>query len=149
MIASVLLVLHLLGAVIWVGGMFFALLVLRPSLAAIPPETRLALHGEVFRRFFRVIWHVMPIMLLTGYLMLFLVYGGFANVGWNVHVMNTTGLVMSGIFVFIALVPFRRLRRADAAGDRATAVTEVGRIRSLIVFNLVLGLITVAVAAWR
>ncbi|HEX3348006.1 MAG TPA: CopD family protein [Acetobacteraceae bacterium] len=149
MIASVLLVLHLLGAVIWVGGMFFALLVLRPSLVVLQPPERLALHGQVFTRFFRVVWHVMPIMLLTGYAMVFAVYGGFANVGWNVNVMNATGLVMSAIFVFIALVPFRALRTAMAAGNAPAAAGAAARIRSLIGVNLLLGLITAAIAGWK
>ncbi len=144
---SLLLALHILGAVIWVGGMFFALLVLRPSLSVLEPPQRLALHGQVFARFFRVVWHVMPIMLLTGYALLFGVYGGFAFVAWNVHVMHLTGLIMSGVFVFIALVPFRALRAALATGDRANAVASVDRIRLLITVNLVLGLLTVAVAA--
>ena len=47
MIDNLLLALHLLGAVIWVGGMAFALLVLRPSLAELEPAARLALHGRV------------------------------------------------------------------------------------------------------
>ena len=144
--AELLLALHALGAVIWVGGMFFALLVLRPSLAVLEPPQRLALHGQVFARFFRVVWHVMPIMLLTGYAILFGVYGGFAGVGWNVHVMHLTGLIMSAVFIYLALVPHRALRTALAGDDRTAAVASVDRIRLLITVNLVLGLLTVAVA---
>ena len=46
------LALHILCIVVWVGGMFFALVVLRPSLAALEPAQRIALHNRVFRRFF-------------------------------------------------------------------------------------------------
>jgi uncharacterized membrane protein len=141
MIADVLLVLHLLGAVLWVGGMFFALMVLRPSLGAVPPEQRLELHRQVFRRFFRLIWHVMPIMLITGFAMVFVVYGGFSGVRWNVHLMMLLGLVMSAIFVALFFGPWAALRRG---GDAAL----VDRIRMLIQVNLVLGLIVVVVAAW-
>ena len=49
MIADVLLALHVLGAVLWVGGMFFALMVLRPSLAALSPPQRLDLGDGVAR----------------------------------------------------------------------------------------------------
>ena len=95
MIVSALLALHLLGAVLWVGGMAFALLVLRPSLAVLQPAQRLALHGEVFRRFFRIVWHAMPLLLVSGYAMLFGVFGGFAGVNWAVHLMHLLGLVMA------------------------------------------------------
>jgi len=37
------LALHILGAVVWVGGMFFALLVLRPGLSVLAPAQRLEL----------------------------------------------------------------------------------------------------------
>ena len=57
MIWALLKAIHLLGAAIWVGGMFFALLVLRPSLSVLEPPARLALHGAVFSRFFRIVWH--------------------------------------------------------------------------------------------
>ena len=138
--------LHLLGAVVWVGGMFFALLVLRPSLAVLEPPQRLALHGQVFARFFRIIWHVMPIVLLTGYALLFLGFGGFRGTGWTIHVMHTLGLVMAVVFAVIFFGPWRALREALAASDRAVAVASVDRIRKLILVNLILGLVTVAVA---
>lgn len=140
MIADLLLVLHLLGAVIWVGGMFFALAVLRPSLGVLTPPQRLDLHRQVFRRFFLIVWHVMPVMLVTGFAMLFVVYGGFAGARWNVHVMMLLGLIMSAIFVGLFFGPWAALRRD---GDPAV----VDRIRRLIQLNLALGLVVVVVAA--
>ena len=44
---SILITLHLLAAVVWVGGMFFAYVVLRPGMAVLEPPQRLALHGQV------------------------------------------------------------------------------------------------------
>jgi uncharacterized membrane protein len=141
---ALLLVLHLLSAVIWVGGMFFALLVLRPSLAVLEPQHRLALHRQVFRRFFLVVWHVMSLLLLTGFAMLFGVYGGFGGVGWNVHVMFLLGLIMAAVFVAIVFGPWRQMR---ASHDTQTAAGAADAIRRLITVNLVLGLLTVVVAA--
>jgi uncharacterized membrane protein len=140
MIGDVLLALHLLGAVIWVGGMFFALVVLRPSLAVLQPADRIALHLRVFKKFFLVIWHAMPILLLTGYAMVGLVYGGFPNVGWNVHVMHLFGLIMAAVFLWIFFGPWRALK----AGGGADAVE---RTRKLVLVNLLLGLVTVLVSA--
>ena len=145
---SVLGALHLLGAVFWVGGMAFALLVLRPSLSVLAPAERLALRGQVFRRFFRVVWHVMPITLLAGYGMLFLVFGGFAHVNWAVHLMHLLGLVMAAIFLAMFFGPWTAMRAALASGDSPAATGAADRIRRLLGITLVLGLATVVVAAW-
>ena len=69
---------HVLCAVIWVGGMFFAYVVLRPSLSVLEPIQRIALHTQIFRRFFLIVWHVMPLILLSGFAALFL-FGGMAT----------------------------------------------------------------------
>ena len=61
--------LHLLCAVLWVGGMFFSYVVLRPSMLAIEAPQRMILHTRVFRRFFLVIWHAMPIAIISGFAM--------------------------------------------------------------------------------
>jgi uncharacterized membrane protein len=144
---NVLLALHLLGAVAWVGGMAFALLVLRPSLSVLEPAQRLALHVQVFRRFFLIVWHAMPVMLITGFWMAFGIFG-IAAVGWAVHVMMALGLIMAAIFLALFFGPWRAMRAAMAAGDRAAAAASVDRIRLLIQLNLAIGVVTVVVAAW-
>lgn len=147
---NLLLALHILGAVAWVGGMLYALAVLRPALAVLEAGPRLALHVETLRRFFRVVWHVMPLSLLSGYALLFGVYGGFGYTGWNVHVMNLLALVMAAVFLYVVVGPWRDLTRA-MAGDMsgkagAGAPAAVARIRQLITLNLALGTLTVVVA---
>ena len=137
---------HVLCAVIWVGGMFFAYVVLRPSLSVLEPMQRIALHTQVFRRFFLVVWHVMPLILISGFAVLFGFYGGMANVGWNIHVMMLLGLIMSAVFVLIVFGPYARFRRTT---DRATAAACIDRIRKLIGINLLLGIVTVVVALLR
>ncbi len=133
------LALHILGAVVWVGGMFFAIIVLRPGSSVLPAAQRVELHAEVFRRFFRIVWHAMPLILLTGYAMLFGLYGGFAGVDWGIHVMHLLGLIMAAIFVAIVFGPYGRFRAAPSpAGADA--------IRKLVLVNLILGLITIVVA---
>jgi uncharacterized membrane protein len=133
------LALHILCAVVWVGGMFFTIFVLRPGLSVLVAAQRLELDAEIFRRFFRIVWHAMPLILLTGYAMLFGLYGGFAGVGWGIHVMHLLGLIMAAIFVAIVFGPYARFRAAPSlAGADA--------IRKLILINLVLGLVTIVVA---
>ena len=137
---------HVLCAVVWVGGMFFAYVVLRPSLSVLEPIQRIALHTQVFRRFFLVVWHAMPLILLSGFAVLFFFYGGLEYVGWNVHLMMLLGLIMSAVFLLIFFGPYARFRRTT---DRNTAAACIDRIRKLIGINLVLGIITIIVALLR
>jgi uncharacterized membrane protein len=141
---SVLKALHVLSAVLWVGGMFFAYVVLRPSLTVLDAPQRMALHGQVFRRFFLVVWHAMPVIVLTGFAMLFGYYGGMARVDWTVHVMLLLGLVMAAVFLAIWFGPYRAFR---AGIDSAAVAASTDTIRKLIAVNLVLGLVIVIVAA--
>ncbi len=48
----------------------------------------MALHGQTFRRFFLIVWHAMPLVLVTGWAMVFGVYGGFAHLPGAVNVMQ-------------------------------------------------------------
>jgi uncharacterized membrane protein len=134
------LALHILCAVLWVGGMFFALYVVRPGLLSLSSEQRLELHAEVFRRFFRVVWHTMPLILLSGYAMLFGLYGGFAGVDWGVHLMHLLGLLMAAIFVAIVFGPYARFRAQPTPAG-------VDAIRRLVLASLLLGVVTIAIAS--
>jgi len=148
MLGSLFYALHVLVAVLWVGGMAFAFLALRPVLASRPPPERLVLFEGVMRRFFRVVWHAMPILLVTGWALLFGWYGGFAGAGWHIHLMHATGLLMAGIFAGMFLGPWQAMRRALAAGETSLAGGHAGSVRRMVAANLALGLLTVAVAAW-
>ncbi len=148
MLANLLNALHVLFAALWVGGMAFALLALRPALASLEPPQRLAVLAGTHKRFFLLVWHAMPITILSGYGLLFGVYGGFRGTGWHVHVMHLTGLVMAAVFLFIALVPWRAMRAALAGGNLPAAAAANERIRRLVTLNLALGAFTIAVAAW-
>jgi len=131
---------HLLAMATWVGGMAYALLVLRPSLTVLDPATRLRLHGQTFRRFFLIVWHAMPLMLLTGWAMVIGIYGGFATLPWSVNVMQLLGLLMAVVFLVLFFGPWKRFRAAP--GAEAT-----DSIRRLIRVNLVLGVVIIIVAS--
>lgn len=148
MLGNLLYTLHVLGAALWVGGMAFALLALRPALAALEPPQRLLLHEGALKRFFLIVWHAMPALLLTGWALLFFWYGGFRGAGWHIHLMHATGLAMAAVFIALFLGPWRAFRAARAGGDTAAAAANADRVRLLVTVNFALGLITVAVAAW-
>ncbi len=139
---NLLLAVHLLSAVIWVGGMFYAIVILRPGLAVLDAAPRLQLHIVTLKKFFFYIWHVMPLMILTGWAMVFLVWGGFAAIPWSINAMQGLGILMALVFLYAFFGPWQRLRRAIRP-----PADLIPRIRSLIITNLVLGMITVVIGA--
>ncbi len=148
MSAQIAFALHVVFAALWVGGMAFAILALRPALAVLEPPQRLALMGRVHKRFFLIVWHAMPIVLLSGYFLLFGHYGGFRGVGWTVHLMHLTGLIMAAVYLAIFFGPWRAMRVALTAQDLPAAAAANDRIRLLVMGNLLLGLLTLGIAAW-
>ena len=137
--------LHVLAAVIWVGGMFFAYVALRPAAAAmLELPQRAPLWSRVLVRFFPWVWAAVIVLPATGYWMILWVFEGFANVKLHVHIMQATGAAMILIFLYIYFSPYPRMKRALAADDFPAAGRELGRIRRLVGLNLVFGLITIA-----
>lgn len=138
---------HILAAVIWVGGMFFAHLVLRPSAGPLDTPTRLALWGRVLGRFFTWVWLSIAALLASGFAMVMIGLGGFASVGHYINVMMAVGIVMMLLFAHVFFGPWKRFRRAVAATNWTEAERNIKQIRILVMVNLVLGLVTVVVGA--
>src|SRR5690606_29289043 len=109
---SVLIILHILSALVWVGGMFFAYLVLRPSAGPLEPPARLALWRRVFGRFFPWVWASVALLLATGVLMTVVGFGGFAGAAAYINVMMGVGIVMMLLFLHLYFAPWRRFQRA-------------------------------------
>lgn len=138
---------HLLAVLVWVGGMFFAYVVLRPAaVETLDPPQRLRLWDAVFRRFFQWVWGAAGALLVSGLYMTYL-YGGMAHVARHVHIMLVLGLAMMLIFgyVFFALYVPLSLNVANQRWKEAGEL--LGRIRKLIAVNLMLGLLIVCVVA--
>ena len=130
--------LHLAAAILWLGGMGFVLLALRPAATAtLAPPQRLPLMAAVMRRFFVVVWICIFVLLITGVAMLAITGLRGAAPGWRA--MFGIGLVMFAVFAYLSFVPFRRLRRAVAAQDWPTGGAQIRQIASLVVLNFVLG----------
>ena len=145
---SVSVTLHILAALIWVGGMFFAYNALRPAAAQVlEPPLRLELWVQVFRRFFIWVWLSIFILLATGYWMLFAVFGGFANAGVHIHIMHGVGYLMILIYLFVFFAPYRRLRHAVIVQDYPLAGQQLNQIRRLVGLNTLIGLAVVSIAS--
>lgn len=142
-VPSIAAILHALSAVVWVGGMFFAYIVLRPATGPLEPASRLALWRRVFTGFFAWVFAAVILLLISGFT-LFL--GGYA-VGPHVHAMMAIGIIMILIFLHLYFAPWKRFRTAVAAGDNAAAAAQLNQIRILVLVNLILGLINVAIGS--
>jgi uncharacterized membrane protein len=138
---------HILAAVIWVGGMFFAHQMLRPAAGPLDPAQRLPLWRRVFERFFPIVWAAIAALLGSGYGMVIWGLGGFAAIGLYVNIMQGIGLIMMLAFAHLYFAPWQRFRRAVDAGDFPAAQRQLDQIRRIVGFNLVLGLIVVVVGA--
>ncbi|SEA56703.1 Uncharacterized membrane protein [Thiothrix caldifontis] len=145
---SIALALHVLAVVIWVGGMFFAYMALRPVAATIlEPPQRLTLWNGVFGRFFPWVWAAIITILASGYWMLLGPFGGFANAPVFVHIMNGLGLIMMLIFFHVYFAPYQKLRKAVAAQSWPDGGKALAQIRVLVGINTLIGVITTLVAA--
>jgi len=140
------LLIHLLGAIVWIGGMFFAYVALRPAAAKVlEPPQRLPLWRETLSRFFVWVWIAIAALHGTGVHMLSSAYGVKA-VPLYVLAMFGIASVMTIIFVYLYFVPFKALKQHVDAAHWKPAGAALNRIRQLVAMNLTLGLLTVAVA---
>jgi uncharacterized membrane protein len=145
---GIMLVLHVLSAVIWVGGMFFAYMALRPVVAEVlEPPQRIALWVGVFSRFFPWVWLCVLLLLLTGHWMFFVSFGGFAAISGSVLLMMAIGWFMVLVFAVVVFGPFAHMKKALVERDFPQAAAHLASIRRLIAVNLSLGLLQVVIGA--
>ena len=142
---AIALALHILSAVVWVGGMFAAYMCLRPAAGPLETSQRLGLWRRFFAKFFPWVWASVVLLLATGFWMLIAYFGGFAHAPLYVNVMMTLGLVMVALYAWLFHGAWLKFKRAVDASDWAIAGAQLNRIRQIIAINLPLGLIVVIV----
>ena len=140
----VLVLIHLVAVIVWIGGMFFAHVCLRPVAAAqLQPPQRLPFLAAVLGRFFTVIGWALLLLWGSG-------LARFSQVGaaipWNWHAMASIATAMTIIFGLIVLRFHSRMQLAVAEQNWPAAGAAMNAIRKLVLANLVLGFVTVAVA---
>ena len=136
--------LHVLSVVVWVGGMFFAYMALRPVAASVlEPPQRLTLWSGVFGKFFPWVWASVALILLTGLHMLMKLGG--ASAPHYALAMLVLGVVMMLIYAHVFFAPYKKLKRAVAEQNWKAGGAALAQIRMLIGINLSLGLLTIAV----
>ena len=139
--------LHILGITIWIGGMFFAYMVLRPAAVTIlQGPFRLRLWNNTFQRFFPWVWLSIILVFASGYFILFNLIGGFAKAAAYIHAMHGLGIVMVLIFLHVFFAPYNKLRKATVNEDWEAGAKALSQIRWLILVNLIIGIIIIVTA---
>ena len=133
---------HLASAIVWMGGMAFMLYALRPAIGMLTPPQRLTLIAEVLSRFFRIVRVAIVLLFITGLSML--LHAGFRNAPLGWHLMMGIGLVMFALFGHLDAVPHRRLQRAVRESNWPLAADQMKQIPMLATINFVLGWIAIA-----
>jgi uncharacterized membrane protein len=145
MLRQLLLFLHLVCAIAWLGGMFFAYFCLRPAAAEVlDPPKRLPLWVATFARFLPYMSVAVLLILGTGLGMVLQVGFGQAPIGW--HLMLALGVVMASVFGYVYWVLFPKLRAECSASAWPSAGQTLNRMRQLVALNLGLGVLVVVAA---
>ena len=136
---------HLLGIVIWIGGMIFAQFFLRPALATLEGPARPQLMHAVLGRFLNTVLVIVGLVIASGLGMIGYTVRLVASTGGQFHMplswtlMATLGLVMTGIFLYIRFALYRRLSRAVSAAEWPAGAEALAGIRWWVTVNMVLG----------
>jgi uncharacterized membrane protein len=136
---------HILGATVWVGGMFAAYVCLRPAVGGMEAPQRLTLWCNFFAKFFPWVWVSVLLLLGSGYWMLVTTFGGFAGAPLYINLMQTLGLIMVALYLWLFHGPWLKFKRAVDVKDFPAAGVQLPLIRKIIAVNLPLGLIVVII----
>ncbi len=138
--AAVLVFLHVLSAVIWVGGMIAVRVAVHPSMQSIDdPKLKLGKTLEIVGRLFHLVIPFILILIITATLMA--VGLGFkgTDLYWLVHVKEVIWTVMTLNFIYMFLRR-RAAQRLFDAGDLAAAKAKAAPLPNLLLpINIVLG----------
>ncbi len=155
MIYAILKTIHVLSIIVWVGGMAFAHLFLRPAVAQLEPAVRLRLMHDVLGRFFKAVLVASLLALASGLWMLGRVAkqvvqsGGSFDMPLAWTVMTVLGVAMVAIFMHIRFALYKRLGRAVAASEWGAAGAALVQTRKWVLVNLCLGVLVVVVTLMR
>ena len=142
---------HLVAAIIWMGGMTFMLLALRPAaIAVLQPQPRAKLMVVVWQRFFLLVVGAIAALLATGSHLYSSAFRaakvatgtGAVPLGWTL--MLGLGLLMMLIFGHVYFAGFRKFKNAVETSQWPEAGRAAGQIHLLMSTNFVLGWLAIA-----
>ena len=151
MIYAALKLAHLLGIIVWIGGMVFAHFFLRPAALMLEPPQRIRLMHGALQRFFNAVLVVIVVVLVTGLWLIGRTAKEMVQAGldfgmpldWTI--MATLGIVMMAIFGHIRFALFKRLSKAVASSDWPAGGAALASIRTWVGINLVIGIAIIVI----
>ncbi|WP_456485907.1 hypothetical protein [Hydrogenimonas sp.] len=136
---------HVLGAIIWVGGMIAIRVAVHPGLQHIEDsKTRLARTLEITQRLFNLVLPFIVILLLTGVVMAMGM--GFKGTPMNgfVHIKEAVWTVMTINYAWMVLKR-NRAQRLFLSGDLSGAKEALSPIPNVMLpINVMLGIVALA-----
>lgn len=145
MLNALAIIFHLVAINIWVGGMFFIIIVLGKVVSTLEEPTQQAFWQHTLKRFFFWVWLAVIGLLGTGIGMILYRFGGFANTPWYILAMAGLGISMATIFFVIYFIFYRNFKREFNAGNIEGSRYQLRMIRRLGIVNMVLGFCVVIV----
>lgn len=142
---------HLGSAIVWIGGMFFALFCVRPAAMTLEPSVRVPFMANALGRFFSVVMWVALAALASGVAMVVRVgqttrlTGAPFNMPADWMAMAVLGVLMLAVFGHIRFALYKRLQRAVAAQDWPAGGAALADIRFWVGVNLAFGALIVVV----
>ncbi len=141
---------HILAAVVWVGGMVFNLLVVRPSMSVVDPPQRLKLADGILRRFIPVVWMSVGLLVFTGLLMTLKRVASFEillkTVYGNLLILKL--VVVTLMISIVVLIRYSLLPRFESLIDSQSRELNkvLGQMVTLVKVNLALGILVLLLA---
>lgn len=137
---------HLVGAVIWLGGIIYINLVLVPIVKTFEPSTAGKLMGENVKRFSVIAWTSIGLLIITGLIMLdadaLFDFSTDFGTFLTLKIITASIMIIIGLYITLLLVPKIR-KLAPAEGDAPTPefLNLQKRLPLLIKTNMILGIL--------
>ena len=145
MLNAIALILHLVAINVWVGGTFFAIVILGRAIKYMATAQQLLLWQLVLERFFIWAWVAVFILLTSGTWMVYSIYGGFDTIPVYIMLMGLIALLMISVFIYIYFFPYQQYKLLVQTNDVDSCVQKLAVIRFAGTINMILGLCVVVV----
>ena len=145
MLNAIALILHLVAINVWVGGTFFAIVILGRAIKYMATAQQLLLWQLVLERFFTWAWVAVFILLTSGTWMVYSIYGGFDTIPVYIMLMGLIALLMISVFIYIYFFPYQQYKLLVQTNDVDSCIQKLAVIRFAGTINMILGLCVVVV----
>ncbi len=138
--ATVLIFLHILSAVIWVGGMIAIKFAVHPSIQAIEdPKVKL---GKTLQVVGRLFYLVMPFIFIS-FLCALILTKGIGYTGVLIHIKEAIWTIMTLNFIYMYILR-AKAQNLYETGDFTKAKTTVRLLPNVLLpINIILGLVAI------